>query len=143
MSQQKVSRNLAQVKRGVLHIGVDLGLENNVAIVISEHAKRLDRFRFSNDRDGYEYFQQRINKLQRENTAPEVMVAMEPTNYLWKLLASDLEQKGIAYRLVNAYTVKKHREGDQCWDTHLICTPYFDPSLVLRDPLEINSGFNK
>ncbi len=36
MSQQKVSRNLAQVKRGALHIGVDLGLENNVAIVISE-----------------------------------------------------------------------------------------------------------
>jgi len=32
MSQQKVSRNLAQVKRGALHIGVDLGLENNVAI---------------------------------------------------------------------------------------------------------------
>ena len=113
MSQQKVSRNLAQVKRGALHIGVDLGLENNVAIVISEHAERLDRFRFSNDRDGYKYFQQRIDKLQRENKAPEVMVAMEPTNYLWKLLASDLEQKGIAYRLVNAYTVKKHREGDQ------------------------------
>jgi len=113
MSQQKVSRNLAQIKRGALHIGVDLGLENNVAIVISEHAERLDRFRFSNDRDGYEYFQRRIDKLQQENKAPEVMVAMEPTNYLWKLLASDLEQKGIAYRLVNAYTVKKHREGDQ------------------------------
>jgi phosphatidylglycerol---prolipoprotein diacylglyceryl transferase len=113
MSQQKVSRNLAQVKRGALHIGVDLGLENNVAIVISEHAERLDRFRFSNDRDGYEYFQQRIDKLQRENKAPDIMIAMEPTSYLWKLLASDLEQKGIAYRLVNAYTVKKHREGDQ------------------------------
>ena len=38
---------------------------------------------------------------------------MEPTNYLWMLFASYLEHKGIQYRLVNAYTVKKHREGDQ------------------------------
>lgn len=113
MSQQKISRNLAQVKKGTLHIGVDLGLENNVVIVINEHAKRLGRFRFPNDREGYEYFQRRIEKLQQESNAPEILVAMEPTNYLWKLFAADLEQKGIRYRLVNAYTVKKHREGDQ------------------------------
>jgi hypothetical protein len=46
MVQQNISRNLTQVKRGTLHIGVDLGLENNVAIVITEHAERVDRFRF-------------------------------------------------------------------------------------------------
>jgi transposase len=38
---------------------------------------------------------------------------MEPTNYFWKLLARELEEKQQPYRLVNAYTVKKHREGDQ------------------------------
>jgi transposase len=41
------------------------------------------------------------------------MVGMEPTNYFWKLLAADLEKRQIVYRLVNPYTVKKHREGDQ------------------------------
>ena len=113
MSQQKISRKLARVKKGTLHIGIDLGLENNVVIAINEYAERLDRFRFPNDRSGYEYFHQRIEKLQMEKNAPEVLIAMEPTNFLWKLFASDLEQKGVAYRLVNAYTVKKHREGDQ------------------------------
>ncbi len=113
MVQQKISRKLAQDKKGTLHVGVDLGLENNVAIVINERAERLDRFRFPNDRDGYDYFHRRIKKHQQQSSAPEVLVAMEPTNYLWKLLASELEQKGIGYRLVNAYTVKKHREGDQ------------------------------
>ena len=38
---------------------------------------------------------------------------MEPTNFFWKLLARELEEKQLSYRLVNAYTVKKHREGDQ------------------------------
>ncbi len=41
MSQQNISRKLAQVKKGTLHVGVDLGLENNVAIVINEHAERI------------------------------------------------------------------------------------------------------
>ena len=38
---------------------------------------------------------------------------MEPSNYFWKLFAKELEEKKIPYHLVNAYTVKKHREGDQ------------------------------
>jgi transposase len=113
MVQQKISRKLAQVKKGTLHVGVDLGLENNAVFVINEGAERLDRFRFPNDRGGYEYFHRRIKKHQQQSKAPEVLVAMEPTNYLWKLLACELEHKRIGYRLVNAYTVKKHREGDQ------------------------------
>jgi len=45
--------------------------------------------------------------------ATQVVIAMEPTNFFWKLLANHLEQQGRPYHLVNAYTVKKHREGDQ------------------------------
>jgi len=75
MVQQKISRKLAQVKKGTLHIGVDLGLKNNVAVVINEFAERLDRFSFPNDRDGYEYFLHRIEKQQLQYCAPEVLVA--------------------------------------------------------------------
>jgi transposase len=40
---------------------------------------------------------------------------MEPTNYFWKLLAADIELRRpeYTYRLVNPFTVKKRREGDQ------------------------------
>jgi transposase len=38
---------------------------------------------------------------------------MEPTNYFWKLFATDLEPRLVPYRLINPYTVNKHREGDQ------------------------------
>ena len=64
MVQQKISRKLAQVKKGTLHVGVDLGLENNAAIVINEGAERLDRFQFPNDRGGYDYIHRRIEKHQ-------------------------------------------------------------------------------
>ena len=32
-------------------------------------------------------------------------------------------------------------QGNQCWDAPLPCTPYFDPSLRLRDPSSLRWGF--
>lgn len=108
-----LTKKLADVKPGTMYVGVDMGLEHNVAVVLGERAERRARFRFPNDQDGYAYFQRRLVLLQERHQAPAVLVGMEPTNYFWKLLAADLERCGVAYRLVNSYTVKKHREGDQ------------------------------
>jgi transposase len=113
MSKSNIFRQLAQVKPGALHVGVDLGFEKNVVVVINEKAQRLDRFSFSQDRGGYDYFLERLEKLRQKHNASEIVVVMEPSNYFWKLLARELEKKKITYHLVNAYTVKKHREGDQ------------------------------
>jgi len=108
-----LSKKLASVKPGTLYAGVDLALDRNVAVVLSERAEQLDRFGFPNERGGYDYFHHRLETLRERWRAPAVLVGMEPTNYFWKLLAADLEQRQVSYRLVNPYTVKKHREGDQ------------------------------
>jgi transposase len=113
MSKSNIARQLAQVQPGTLHAGVDLALENNVVVVINEKAERLDHFSFPQDRGGYDYFLRRLEGLRQKYQASEVVAAMEPSNYFWKLLARELEEKKITYHLVNSYTVKKHREGDQ------------------------------
>jgi transposase len=113
MSSKTLARKLADVKPGTIFVGVDLGLDSNTAVAITERAERLARFTFPNDRDGYDYFYRRLTALQEQNLAPGVLVGMEPTNYFWKLLVTDLEPRHIPYRLINPYTVKKHREGDQ------------------------------
>jgi transposase len=102
-----------EVKPGTLFIGVDLGLDRNVAVILSGQGRRLAKFGFPHQQEGYDYFRQRLEKLRERHQAPEVLVGMEPTNYFWKLISFELEQHQIPYRLVNAYTVKKHREGDQ------------------------------
>lgn len=101
------------VNQGTLFVGVDLAMDRNMAIVINEQAQRLDRIGFSNNREGYDYLYHRLQNLTERHGSKDVLIGMEPTNYFWKLLAADLEQHQIRYRLVNAYTVKKHREGDQ------------------------------
>jgi len=113
MSNSNISRRLAQVKSGTLHAGVDLALESNVIIVLDEKARQCDRFRFPQDIDGYKYMHERLKKVCQKQGASQVVIAMEPTNYFWKLLANWLEQNQVDYHLVNAYTVNKHREGDQ------------------------------
>jgi transposase len=113
MSQRTLAKKLACVKPGTLFVGVDLALDRNVAVIINEGAKQLDRFGFDNSQLGYEYFAHRLNKVKEKHQAPATLIGMEPTNYFWKLLAADLETRDEIYRLVNPYTVKKHREGDQ------------------------------
>jgi transposase len=113
MSQSNIDRPLVQDPAGTLHAGVDLALEKNVVVVVNEKGERLDHFSFPQDRGGYDYFLRRLEGLRQKHQAAKVVVAMEPTNYFWKLLARELEEKQHSYRLVNAYTVKKYREGDQ------------------------------
>jgi transposase len=115
MSNSTLSKKLASVKPGTLFVGVDLALDRNIAVVLTERAERLARFGFPNERDGYDYFYRRLEAAQESRQAPAVLVGMEPTNYFWKLLAADMEQHrpDYGYRLVNPYTVKKNREGDQ------------------------------
>ena len=106
-------KKLASVKPGTLYAGVDLALDGNVVVVLDEGAQQLARFRFPNERGGYDFFYGRLERLRERHQAPEVLVGLEPTNYFWKLLAADMESHQYRYRLVNPYTVKKHREGDQ------------------------------
>jgi transposase len=115
MSNRTLSKKLASVKPGTLFVGIDLGLDRNVAVVLSERAEQLSRFGFPNERDGYDYFYRRLEAILEQQQAPAVLVGMEPTNYFWKLLVTDMEQHrpDYGYRLVNPYTVKKNREGDQ------------------------------
>jgi transposase len=113
MSKSNISTQLRQVQPGTLHVGVDLALERNVVVVINEKAERLDQFNFVQDRGGYDYFLRRLEGVCQKHHASTMVVAMEPSNYFWKLLARELEEKKICYHLVNAYTVKKHREGNQ------------------------------
>ena len=108
-----LAKKLAQVKPGTLFVGVDLGLNRNVAVIINAGGRQLAKFAFPHDRDGYAYFRRRLRKLQRHHQAPAVLVGMEPSNYFWKLLSAELEKHQLSYRLVNPFTVKKHREGDQ------------------------------
>ncbi len=109
----RVAKHLASIPPGTLLAGVDLSLDDLVVVVLNSTANRLDRFRSDNHAAGYADFRQRLQRTVEKQGASGVWVGMEPTNYYWKQLGYALDQHQIPFRLVNALTVKRHREGDQ------------------------------
>lgn len=107
-----VAKKLAQIKPGLLFAGLDLGLDSIAAVVLNTDGQRMDRFKTDQSHDGYAYLHERLVRLVERQHASGVWVGMEPTNYYWKPLGYDLEQHHLEFRLVNALTVKRHREGD-------------------------------
>ena len=80
-----LSRKLVQFKPETLHVGVHLALDRNVTMVIDERARILSRFSYAHDRSGYDHFHRRLEQLRQDHGPPGVLVAMEPTNYFFKL----------------------------------------------------------
>ena len=106
MSKSNIDKQLAQDPSGTLHAGVDLALEKNVVVVVNEKGERLDHFSFPQEVVIPSSVLRRLEGQRQKHRAAKVVVAMEPTNFFWKLLARELEEKQLSYRLVNAYTVK-------------------------------------
>lgn len=113
MSHNQAAKHLAAIQPGTLFAGIDLSLDHLVVVVLDGGSRRLDRFRTDNDAEGYAYLRQRLQHTAEKQHAPGVVVGMEPTNYYWKQVGYDLERYHVPFRLVNALTVKRHREGDQ------------------------------
>ena len=113
MSQFSTNQTKKQEGNETLHVGIDLALEKNVCVVTKENGEKIDHFSFPQNRGGYDYFLKRLKMLSQKQSESRLIVAMEPSNYFWKLMARELEENEITYHLVNAYTVKKYREGNQ------------------------------
>jgi transposase len=107
------TKHRAELPVGTLFAGLDLSLDTLVVVVLDGAGQRLDRFRASNHAEGYAYLRQRLQRTAERRDAPGTLIGMEPTNYYWKQVGYDLEAHHLPFRLVNALTVKRRREGDQ------------------------------
>lgn len=108
-----LAQRLAAIPPGTLYAGIDLSLDTLAVELVNAAGRRLDHFQADNAPDGYAYLRQRLQRSVEKQQAAGVWVGLEPTNYYWKQVGYDLEQHALPFRLVNALTVKRHREGDQ------------------------------
>lgn len=106
------AKKLAQVKPGTLFAGLDLGLDSIAVAVLTDSGQRVDRFKVAASHEGYQDLQERLQRVVTRQAASGVLLGLEPTNYYWKLVGTYLNQVALPFRLVNPYTVKRHREGD-------------------------------
>lgn len=108
-----LTRRIAFSEQFDLFVGIDLGKQKSEAIILDRQLRIHGRYQFAHNRADYDKLTVWLQKSRAGFDTPRILIGMEPTNDYWQWLATHLEQVGLAYRMVNAFTVKKSREGLQ------------------------------
>ncbi len=105
------ARKLRQVPQGYLVIGVDPYKKRHAAVAITRDFTTWAKFKFDNSREGFEMMLQRSRVEMAKTGCRGVIFAIETGGHYWRNLAYFLDERGIPFRFINQFTLKRRREG--------------------------------
>ena len=105
------ARKLKQVPEGYLIIGIDPHKKKHAAVAITQDLTIHDRFKIDNTREGLEFLLQRVKTEVVKSGCRGIMFAIETGGHYWRNIAYYLDERGIPFRFINQYTLKRRREG--------------------------------
>ena len=100
-----------QVPEGYLVIGVDPHKKRHAAVAITQDFIIRAKFKFDNTREGLDTMLHRARKEIEESGCRGAIFAIETGGHYWRNIAYFLEERGIPYRFINQFTLKRRREG--------------------------------
>jgi len=105
------ARKLRQVPEGYLIIGIDPHKKKHATVAITQDLTIQDRFKFDNTSEGLEFLLRRVRTAMVKSDCRGIMFAIETGGHYWRNIAYYLDEKGIPFRFINQYTLKRRREG--------------------------------
>jgi transposase len=109
--ENNAANKLKQVPAGYLRVGVDPHKKNHVAVTMTEDFLVKGKFKFTNSQEGFEEALEHARAEMDDTGCRGVMFAIEAGSHLWRNFAYYLEDKGIPFRLINPFSLKRRREG--------------------------------
>jgi len=109
--KNNAARKLRQVPAGYLRVGVDPHKKKHVAVTMTEDFLVQGKFKFTNSRDGFEEALERARADMEKAGCQGVIFSIEAASHLWRNFAYFLDEKGIPFRLINPFSLKRRREG--------------------------------
>lgn len=110
--KNNTASKLAQVPAGYLIIGIDPHKKKHAAVIMQQDALVRRKFKFANSRNGFEEMLQLLQLEKGKAEASGVIFGIESGTHHWKTLAYFLDQCQYDFRLLNPFTLKRTREGD-------------------------------
>jgi transposase len=115
--------------------------KKHAAVAITQDFTLRDRFKFDNTREGLEFLLRRVKAEMVKSNCRGAMFAIETGGHYWRNVAYYLDEKGIPFRFINQYTLKRRREGkdlnrrkndyrDSEVAAQLLCTGEFVESVI-------------
>lgn len=107
------NQKINQVTEKTLVIGIDIAKRTHYACAVDERGRVLQKsFPFSQSREGFDAFYERLLVLRAAHEKSEVLVGFEPTGHYWMNLAAYLSAHGIPFVMVNPHHVNRSKELD-------------------------------
>jgi transposase len=139
--QNTAARKRKQVPEGYLVIGVDPHKKRHAAVAITQDFTTQAKFKFDNTREGLEMMLDRARAEMVKSGCRGVIFAIETGGHYWRNIAYYLDERGIPFRFINQYTLKRRREGkdlnhrkndyrDAEVAAQLLCTGEFVESVI-------------
>jgi transposase len=135
------ARKRKQVPEGYLVVGVDPHKKRHAAVAITQDFTTQAKFKFDNTREGLEMMLERARAEMVKSGCRGVMFAIETGGHYWRNMAYYLDERGVPFRFINQYTLKRRREGkdinrrkndyrDSEVAAQLLCTGEFVESVI-------------
>ena len=139
--QNTAARKRKQVPEGYLVIGIDPHKKRHAAVAITQDFTTQAKFKFDNTREGLEMMLDRARVEMLKSGCRGVMFAIETGGHYWRNIAYYLDERGMPFRFINQYTLKRRREGkdlnrrkndyrDSEVAAQLLCTGEFVESVI-------------
>jgi len=109
--KSSVASKVRQVPAGYIVVGVDPHKHKHTAVVITQDFIIRARFKFGNTRQGFETMLERVRTEMVKTDCRGVIFAIETGGHYWRNLAYFLDDKGISFRFISQFTLKRRREG--------------------------------
>lgn len=103
---------LAQLPPDALQVGVDPHKRRHAVVLRTAQAQILSRFTIVHDRAGFQALLQRCEQGRQRSGTAHVVFAIEPGGHYWRTLGYFLCAHDATFRLINPFTLKRQRDGD-------------------------------
>jgi len=139
--ENTAARKRRQIPEGYLVVGIDPHKKRHAAVAITQDFATQAKFKFDNTREGLEMMLDRARVEMLKSGCRGVMFAIETGGHYWRNIAYYLDERGIPFRFINQYTLKRRREGkdlnhrkndyrDSEVAAQLLCTGEFVESVI-------------
>ena len=109
--KDSTARKLRQIPAEYLLVGVDPHKKRHAAVAMTQDAAVHSKLKFANSRQGYEEALERARAEMFKTGSRGVIFAIETASHYWRNLVYFLEERGVPFRLINQFTLKRRREG--------------------------------
>jgi transposase len=152
--QNTAARKRKQVPEGYLVVGVDPHKKRHAAVAITQDFTTQAKFKFDNTREGLEAMLDRAKTEMMKSHCRGAIFAIETGGHYWRNIAYFLDERGLPFRFINQFTLKRRREGkdlnrrkndyrDSEVAAQLLCTGEFTVSKILQGVYaELRGGHN-